>query len=154
MKAYIWWKNKNLIKNSRQILFDWLRAFLYISWERDFPKTCSFCRIKKTTMLHHVNQKIAQQWSKSFANSKSPTFKDISGFLPKIRFFPGCITFLSLRNQKFVWNSIIQSVVFEKKWFWLTDWLADSGLMKGTIINLINRHEQCCISLFIMTLPF
>ena len=31
---------------------------------------------------------------------KRPTFKDISGFFPKIRFFPGCITFLSLRNQK------------------------------------------------------
>ena len=31
---------------------------------------------------------------------KRPTFKDISGFFPKIRFFPGSITFLSLRNQK------------------------------------------------------
>ena len=33
---------------------------------------------------------------------KSPTFKNIFGLFPKIRFFPGCITFSSLRKQKFV----------------------------------------------------
>ena len=29
------------------------------------------------------------------------TLKDISDFFPKIRIFPGCIIFLSLRNQEF-----------------------------------------------------
>ena len=53
-------------------------------------------------MVHHVNHKIAHQWNKCFANSKSPTLKDISGFFSKIRFFSGYITSLSVRNQKFV----------------------------------------------------
>ena len=57
---------------------------------------------------------------------KSPTFKDISGFSPNIRIFPGCITFLSLRNQKFTWNftKTLSAVFLETVILinWLTGW--------------------------------
>ena len=47
-----------------------------------------------------------------FANSKSSALKDITGFFSNTRFFLGSITFLSLRNQTFVWNLIkIRSAV-------------------------------------------
>ena len=69
--------------------------------------------------MHHVNPKLAHKWN--------ATFKDISDFFPK-GFFLGGITFLSLRNQKSVWNFVKSMLaVFEKKWFWLMDWLADRG---------------------------
>ena len=64
-------------------------------------------------MVHHVNPKILHRWN---------------NFFPKIRFFPSCITFSSLRNQNLISNFIkILSAVFEKNWCWLTDLLAYSG---------------------------
>ena len=53
-------------------------------------------------MVHHVNPKILHRWNK---------------FFPKIRFFPSCITFSSLKNQNFILNFIkILSAVSEKNW--------------------------------------
>ena len=72
--------------------------------------------------------KTLHQWKEFFFNSKKPSSYGYFSFLPKIRIFPACIAFLSLRNQKFIWNfKKIISAVFQKKWFWLTDWLADNG---------------------------
>ena len=62
------------IKTSIILQSNWSQAFSYITWERDFSKTYSFCRIIKTTMVHHVNPKIAHQSKKIFANSKKPYF--------------------------------------------------------------------------------
>ena len=73
--------------------------------------------------------KTLHQWKEIFFNSKKPYSYGYFSFLPKIRIFPSCITFLSLRNQKFIWNfKKIISAVFQEKWFWLTDWLADNGV--------------------------
>ena len=80
---------------------------------------------------------------KKLPTPKSPTFKDISGFFSQIRFFPGYITFLSLRNQKFVWNFvIILSVISEKKWFSLSHWLGDSGAFIRPLFCLKTRVQQ------------
>ena len=68
--------------------------------------------------------------------------RKFQAFPPKKHFFPGCINLCEI-CMKF---HILSAIFFKKKWIWLTDWLI---IRQGSnnIINLINRHEQCCISL-------
>ena len=105
---------------------DWPTAFSFITWERDFSKTCSFCRMIKTTTVHHVNPKIAHQWSNFLPTLKILFLKIFMDFSTKITFFLGCITFLFLRNQNYVRNLIkILSAVFWEIFVlttWLTGW--------------------------------
>ena len=70
--------------------------------------------------------KTLHQWNKFLPTPKSHTFEDTSGFFPKIRIFPGCITFFIIKEPKISMkchkNSIscfLEKVVLIN---WLTGW--------------------------------
>ena len=74
-------------------------------------------------------------------NPKSLLLKIFLVFLPKIISFLDC---LILRNQTFIWNFIkTLSAVFEKKWYWLPDWLTDwKSCLHKTPLCLKTRVQQ------------
>ena len=101
---------------------DWSRAFLFITWERDFSKICSFCRIIKSTMADHINPKISHQWNKFLANSKKHYFWWYFRIFPQNNIFSWLQHFFILNTPK------LQRQFYKNpiRYFWLTDWLTDS----------------------------
>ena len=90
------------IKSLKILQSNWPRAFLHLTQETDFSKTCSFNRITKVIMVHDLNSKNTHISRLSFfAKSKRLYFWDVFGHYPQNDIFHKksvSIRFLLLRH--------------------------------------------------------
>ena len=106
--SYCFWDTKYIkIRQS-----GWLRVFLHLTWELYFFQACSFCRTRKTNMVHPLNKKIYTSTEKILCKIQKKLFLGYFWALSQKYYF------LPLCHSNFVWNSTKTLwAVLEKKCF-------------------------------------